>query len=82
MTLADLLNLVPVYVLVLVRIGAMMIFAPMLGSARIPRRVKAMLAMILALVVAPSVAAPAALPQTTWEPVSYTHLTLPTNREV
>jgi len=67
MTLADLLNLVPVYVLVLVRIGAMMIFAPMLGSARIPRRVKAMLAMILALVVTPSVAAPAALPQTTWE---------------
>jgi len=67
MTLSVLLNLVPVYVLVLVRLGGMMVYAPMFGSSRIPRRVKAMFALILALIVAPSVAAPVTLPESAWE---------------
>jgi flagellar biosynthesis protein FliR len=52
MTLQDILNLVPIYVLVLCRLAGMMVFAPLLGSGQIPRRVKALMACILALAVA------------------------------
>jgi flagellar biosynthesis protein FliR len=52
MSFADFSQIVPVYVLVLVRIGAMMMYAPLIGSAQIPRQVKAMIACILALAVA------------------------------
>ncbi len=65
--LDDLLNFVPVFVLVLVRVAAMMMFAPILGSSRIPRRVKALLAVMLTLGFASGVTAPATLPQTLWE---------------
>ena len=34
-------NSFPIYVLVLFRVAAMMIFAPLLGSDRIPKRIKA-----------------------------------------
>lgn len=63
----DLLNFVPVFVLVLVRVAAMMMFAPVLGSGRIPRRVKALLAVMLTLGFATGVTAPPTLPQTLWE---------------
>jgi len=47
-SLSDILNMVPVYVLVLCRIAGMMAFAPLLGSSRIPKRVKALIACVLA----------------------------------
>jgi flagellar biosynthetic protein FliR len=64
--LDDLLNFVPVFVLVLFRIAGLMLFAPLLGSAQIPKRVKAMLAIIVALGMTASVPRPAHLPETTW----------------
>jgi flagellar biosynthetic protein FliR len=54
-------------VLVLVRVAAMMMFAPVLGSSRIPRRVKALLAVVLTLGFAAGVPVPPTLPQTIWE---------------
>jgi flagellar biosynthetic protein FliR len=62
-----LLNFVPVFVLVLTRVAAMMMFAPVLGSSRIPRRVKALLALMLAMGIASGVAAPPSLPSSLWE---------------
>jgi len=62
-----LLQLLPVYVLVLFRVAAMMVFAPLLGSARIPKRLKALIACVLAFALAPAVAPPAALPANSWE---------------
>jgi flagellar biosynthetic protein FliR len=61
------LQFVPTYVLVLFRISGMMVFAPLLGSARIPKRVKALMAMVLAAAMCTAVQSPASLPQTTWE---------------
>ena len=46
-------NFVPIYVLVLFRIAGMMIWAPLLGSTQIPKRVKAMIACVLAASIAP-----------------------------
>jgi flagellar biosynthetic protein FliR len=46
---------VPTYVAVLIRVGAMFLFAPFFGSARVPRRVKGLLAVTLAATMAPSV---------------------------
>ena len=62
----DLLNLVPVYVLVLVRVTAMMLFAPVLGSSRIPKRVKALLAAMLAMGLASGVTNPPVIPDSLW----------------
>jgi len=59
-------QIIPVYVLVVFRIGAMMIFAPVLGSKCIPRRVKVMMACVLALGLAQGVPLPANVPQTAW----------------
>jgi flagellar biosynthetic protein FliR len=64
--ITDLLNLVPVYVLVLVRVAAMMLFAPVLGSSRIPKRVKALLAVMLAMGLASGVTQPPVIPETLW----------------
>jgi flagellar biosynthesis protein FliR len=65
MSLESALELMPVYVLVFFRVAAMMIFAPLLGSARIPRRVKGLLAAVLAMGLARTMA-PVQLPATTW----------------
>ena len=51
MSLGDLLSLIPVFVLVLFRLAGMMLFAPLFGSAKIPVRVKAMIALVLAMVI-------------------------------
>ncbi|HEV7300469.1 MAG TPA: flagellar biosynthetic protein FliR [Tepidisphaeraceae bacterium] len=59
----DLLNFVPVYVLVLVRVAAMMLFAPILGSSRIPKRVKGLLAIMLAMGLASGVTVPPVIPE-------------------
>jgi flagellar biosynthesis protein FliR len=58
MTLNQALNLLPVYVLVLFRLAGMMIYAPLLGSGQIPRRLKALIACVLALAVARGVPPP------------------------
>ncbi len=67
MSLEYALNFVPVFVLVFFRLAGLMLFAPLLGSSRIPRRVKVMLALVLAMCMAPLVKAPVKLPQTSWE---------------
>ena len=65
MSVQDLPITVTTFVLAFFRIAAMMLFAPLFGSARIPRRVRVMLALVLAFAVSPSVTA-AWLPETTW----------------
>jgi flagellar biosynthetic protein FliR len=60
------LNFVPVYVLVLFRIAGMMVWAPLLGSQQIPKRVKALMACVLAAGVTPGLSLSVSLPQTPW----------------
>lgn len=67
MSIADLLQTVPTFALVLFRVAGMMMFAPLFGSARIPRRVKALLVIILAVGLMPAVSRPPVMPATTWE---------------
>jgi len=66
MSIDDLLQTVPTFALVVFRVAGMMLFAPLFGSSRIPRRVKALLVIILALGLVPSVSHPPAIPETTW----------------
>jgi flagellar biosynthetic protein FliR len=60
------LQFVPVFVLVVFRLAGMMLFAPLFGSVRIPKRVRAMLVLVLAFGLAGSVKAPATWPDSTW----------------
>jgi flagellar biosynthesis protein FliR len=62
----ELLQYVQTFVLVTFRVTGMMIFAPLFGSSRIPRRVKTLFAVILAGGLAPMVTLPADLPDTVW----------------
>lgn len=55
------------YLGVVVRIGAMMLFMPLLGSGRIPRRVKGMLALVMAVGMAGAVPQPVLMPPSIWE---------------
>ena len=57
-----LLGFVPTFVLVLCRVGGVMVFAPLFGSARIPRRVRGLLAVVLTLGLMGGVARPPVLP--------------------
>jgi flagellar biosynthesis protein FliR len=66
MSLEPLINLVQVFVLVFFRLAGMMLFAPLFGSSRIPRRVKALLTLMLAMGMCAGVQLPDALPDTTW----------------
>jgi len=59
-------NFVPVYMLVLFRIAGMMIMAPLLGSTVIPKRMKAMMACVLAASIAPTLSVNVAIPQSPW----------------
>ncbi|CAN5464684.1 N/A [soil metagenome] len=55
------------FVLVLFRLAGMMIFAPLFGSAKIPKRVKVLLALVLAMAMTSSIhQREVALPETTW----------------
>ncbi|MDP9173027.1 MAG: flagellar biosynthetic protein FliR [Planctomycetota bacterium] len=63
----NVLNIIPVYVLVLFRIAGMMIYAPLLGSDRIPHRIKAMIASVLAMAIAPGITARVQLPSAPWD---------------
>jgi flagellar biosynthetic protein FliR len=58
MDLDSILQLLPVYVLVLFRVAGMMVFAPMLGSDQIPRRAKGLMACVLALSMARGIKPP------------------------
>src|SRR5262245_36558837 len=55
MSLGDALNFIPIFALVFFRLAAMMLFAPLFSSARIPRRVKVLMALVLAMVVCSSI---------------------------
>jgi flagellar biosynthetic protein FliR len=61
------LNLIPVYLLVLFRIAGMMIYAPLLGSDRIPKQVKAMIACVLAAAIAPGISPTVHMPTAAWD---------------
>lgn len=62
---AALIPLVPTFVLVFFRITGMMLFAPLFGSSRIPRRVRALLALVLAMSVVPGIR-PVMMPDSLW----------------
>jgi flagellar biosynthetic protein FliR len=57
---------VPTFVLVVFRLAGMMLYAPLFGSARIPKRVRVMLVLVLAAAFAQGVKTPASLPDTSW----------------
>jgi flagellar biosynthetic protein FliR len=67
--LQNLLADVPLFVLVLSRVGAMMLFAPLFGSARIPKRVRALIALMLTMGMLGGLHRPAHLPATLGEAV-------------
>ncbi len=64
MQLGAALSFVPVFVLVVFRVAGFMLFAPLFGSARIPKRARTLFAIILAMGMASSVKQPAELPPT------------------
>jgi flagellar biosynthesis protein FliR len=58
MDINPILHFVPIYLLVLFRLAAMMVYAPLLGSSLIPKRVKALMAMVLAMSIARNLSVP------------------------
>ena len=60
------LQFVPTFVLVVFRLAGMMLYAPLFGSARVSRRIRVMLVLVLAAGITPGVRPPAALPDSTW----------------
>jgi flagellar biosynthetic protein FliR len=66
MSLEQLNQFVPTFVLVFFRVAAMCLFAPLFGSGRIPRRVRALLALVLSLGMAAGLPAAPVMPATTW----------------
>ncbi len=60
-------KLAPVFVLVLFRVAGMMIFAPLFGSRRVPRRVRAMLALVIAFSMVSSVKQAVVFPPSAWQ---------------
>ena len=63
----ELFQFVPTFVLVFFRIAGMMLFAPLFGSTRIPKRVKVLFVSVLTMGVAAGITTPVQLPETTWE---------------
>src|SRR6188768_2368899 len=60
----EVLQYVPTFVLVFFRLAGMMLYAPLFGSTRIPRRVKALLVLILAMATTATFEKPVTLPPT------------------
>lgn len=58
---------VPIFVLVFFRTVSMFLSAPLFGSAKVPRIVKVLMALVLALGVMPGVPRPGVLPSTPWD---------------
>jgi flagellar biosynthetic protein FliR len=65
--LTALQNLVPVFLLVFFRLAGMALFAPLFGSARIPKRVRLLLILVLAMAMTTSVKPPPQLPDNAWD---------------
>jgi flagellar biosynthetic protein FliR len=63
----ELLQLVPTFVLVFFRLAGMMLFAPLFGSTRIPRRVKVLLVSVLTLGIVAGIDQRVSMPPTTWQ---------------
>jgi flagellar biosynthetic protein FliR len=63
----QLLHFVQVFVLVVFRVAGMMLFTPLFGSSRIPRRVRTLLCVAIAACLVPTVERPANLPDNTWQ---------------
>ena len=63
MDFAPYIATLPALMLVIARLGGMLVFAPVLGESVVPVRLRALVAVVLALGVAGQVAAPARLPQ-------------------
>jgi flagellar biosynthetic protein FliR len=66
MSLQQALQFVPTFVLAFFRIAGMMVTVPLFGSARIPRRLKVMFALVLTASLVPTIK-PVTLPATTWQ---------------
>src|SRR3954469_25891664 len=62
----DLIEYVPTFLLVFFRLAGMMLFAPLFGSTRIPRRVKALLVLVLAMATTATFKTPVTLPTSLW----------------
>src|SRR3954468_206483 len=65
MSLQDALNFIPVFVLVFFRTAGLFLAAPLFGSAKIPRRVKVMMALVMAAGLVGRVRTPPQMPDTT-----------------
>jgi flagellar biosynthetic protein FliR len=65
---AELYRVAPGFALVFFRVAGLFVFAPLLGSAKIPRRVKVLLALVLTFGIAGGIQLPDArqMPQTLW----------------
>lgn len=61
------LQLVPVFVLVVTRLGAMLMQAPVLNSPKVPARVRGLMLLVLAMGMTPMVKTPAHIPQSLGE---------------
>jgi len=66
MSLQQALQFVPTFVLAFFRVAGMMLTVPLFGSARIPRRLKVMFALVLTASLVPTLK-PVTLPATTWQ---------------
>lgn len=65
MSLQDALNFIPVFVLVFFRTAGLFLASPLFGSAKIPRRVKVMMALVMAAGLVGRVRVPAQMPDNT-----------------
>jgi flagellar biosynthetic protein FliR len=63
----DLLQQVPVFALVFFRLAGLMLYAPLFGSSRIPRRVRVLLTMILAFGVCGGIKRTVPIPDAPWQ---------------
>src|ERR1700712_3039821 len=66
MSVEQALQVIPVFVLVFFRVAGLMLYAPFFGSARIPRPVKVLFTLIIALGMSAGGKSPTALPETPW----------------
>jgi flagellar biosynthetic protein FliR len=67
MSLEEALNFVPAFVLAFFRLAGMFLAAPLFASARVPVRIKVLLALTAALAAAPGIPLPGGLPAGTWQ---------------
>lgn len=67
MDLEAALSFVPTFVLAFFRLAGLFVFAPLLGSARVPKRVKLMMASVTTLGMIVGIKTPAVMPDNVWE---------------